>query len=155
MKVAIAGDSAGAPLVDVLAAYLATCSGTEVADLSHAAGDGGGAGEYYANVAERLATAVLNKEFDRGILVCGTGIGMAISANKVPGIRAALTHDNFSAVRAAKSNNAQIITMGARVIGSELAKNIVDAWLASDFDPQGSSAANVAAIDQLDSKYRK
>ncbi len=152
MKIAIAGDSAGAPLVDVLVAYLATCKGTEVADLSQAAG---GAPEYYANVAERLATAVANKEYERGILVCGTGIGMAISANKVPGIRAALTHDNFSAVRAAKSNNAQIITLGARVIGNELAKNIVDAWLASDFDPEGASAANVAAIDELDSKYRR
>lgn len=152
MKIAIAGDSAGAPLVDVLAAYLAGCAGTEVTDLSQASD---GAAEYYANVAERLATAIVNKEYDRGILVCGTGIGMAISANKVPGIRAALTHDNFSAVRAAKSNNAQIITLGARVIGNELAKNIVDAWLASDFDPQGASAGNVAAIDELDAKYRK
>ena len=152
MKIAIAGDSAGAPLVDVLVAYLATCKGTEVADLSHS---GSGAPEYYASVAERLATAVVNREYERGILVCGTGIGMAISANKVPGIRAALTHDNFSAVRAAKSNNAQIITLGARVIGNELAKNIVDAWLASDFDPNGASVANVAAIDQLDAKYRK
>ena len=78
-----------------------------------------------------------------------------MSANKVPGIRAALTHDNFSAVRAAKSNNAHIITLGARVIGTELAKNIVDAWLASDFDPNGASAGNVAAIDELDTKYKK
>ena len=152
MKIAIAGDSAGAPLVDVLVAYLATHKGTEVADLSHA---GSGASEYYASVAERLATAVANREYERGILVCGTGIGMAISANKVPGVRAALTHDNYSAVRAAKSNNAQIITLGARVIGNELAKNIVDAWLASDFDPHGASVANVAAIDELDAKYRK
>lgn len=152
MKIAIAGDSAGIPLVEVLAAYLATCKGIEVSDLSHAPA---GAAEYYASVAERLATAVVNKEYDRGILCCGTGIGMSISANKVPGIRAALTHDNFSAVRAAKSNDAQIITLGARVIGTELAKNIVDAWLASDFDPLGASAANVTAINDLDKKYRK
>jgi ribose 5-phosphate isomerase B len=58
-------------------------------------------------------------------------------------------------VRAAKSNNAQIITLGARVVGTELAKNIVDAWLASDFDPAGASAANVTAINDLDQKYRK
>ena len=152
MKIAIAGDSAGIPLVQVLAAYLATCKGVEVADLSHAPA---GAAEYYAGVAERLAIAVVNKEYERGILCCGTGIGMCISANKVPGIRAALTHDNFSAVRAAKSNNAQIITLGARVFGTELAKNIVDAWLASDFDPQGASAANVGAMNDLDKKYRK
>jgi RpiB/LacA/LacB family sugar-phosphate isomerase len=85
------------------------------------------------------------------VFFCGTGIGVAISANKVPGIRAAQTHDTYSAERAAKSNNAQVITMGARVIGSELAKAIVDMFLASDFDPQGSSAGNVAAIDRLDS----
>ena len=80
---------------------------------------------------------------------------MSISANKVPGIRAALTHDTFSAERAAKSNNAHIITLGARVIGPELAKTIVNAWLASEFDPQGASAGNVAAVDELDRKYRK
>src|SRR5690606_36019449 len=87
---------------------------------------------------------------DRAILFCGTGIGVCISANKVPGIRAALTHDTYSAERAAKSNNAQIITMGARVIGPELAKAIVDTWLESEFDPNGSSAENVKAIDRLD-----
>jgi len=74
-----------------------------------------------------------------------------ISANKVPGIRAALTHDTYSAERAAKSNDAQIITMGARVIGPELAKAIVDSWLNSVFDPNGPSAGNVEAINRLDS----
>ena len=68
----------------------------------------------------------------------------------MPGIRAALTHDTYSAERAAKSNNAQIITMGARVIGPELAKSIVDAWLASEFDAKGPSAGNVQAINRLD-----
>ena len=72
----------------------------------------------------------------------------------MPGIRAALTHDTYSAERAAKSNNAQIITMGARVIGPELAKAIVDAWLASDFDPKGASAANVDAIDRVEETFR-
>ena len=79
----------------------------------------------------------MDGDYERGILICGTGIGVCISANKVPGIRAALTHDTYSAERAAKSNNAQIITMGARVIGPELAKAIVDTWLASEFDPKG------------------
>ena len=152
MKIAIAGDSAGVALVDVLAAYLKTCKNVEVTDLSRSPT---GATEYYANIADRLAGAILNKEFERGILCCGTGIGMAMSANKVPGIRAALTHDTFSAERAAKSNNAHLITMGARVIGTELAKTIVNAWLASDFDPAGASAGNVEAIDALDRKYRK
>ena len=152
MKIAIAGDSAGVSLVEVLVSHLAGCKGVEVTDLSHM---GPNSSEYYANVADRVAKAILSNEFDRGILCCGTGIGMAMSANKVPGIRAALTHDTFSAERAAKSNNAHIITLGARVIGPELAKTIVNAWLASEFDPQGASAGNVAAIDALDTNYRK
>lgn len=152
MKIAIAGDSAGVALVEVLVAHLKGCKGVEVTDLSHSSD---GSSEYYANVADRLANAILANEYDRGILCCGTGIGMAMSANKVPGIRAALTHDTFSAERAAKSNNAHIITMGARVIGPELAKTVVNAWLASEFDPKGASAGNVQAIDELDAKYRK
>lgn len=142
MKIAIGADSAGRPLLDVIAAYLATKPTIEVCDLS----DSG----FYADIARRLAETILDGQNDRGILFCGTGIGVCISANKVPGIRAALTHDTYSAERAAKSNNAQIITMGARVIGPELAKAIVDIWLVSSFDPEGTSAANVAAINRLD-----
>ena len=107
----------------------------------------------YAQTAERVGLAITTKGFERGILFCGTGIGVCISANKVPGIRAALTHDTYSAERAAKSNNAQIITLGARVVGPELAKAVVDTWLASEFDSQGASAGNVQAIDALDKKY--
>ena len=146
MKVALGADSAGKPLLDVIAAHLARRSDLTVTDLSEPG--------FYADVAAKVAHAVLAGEHERGILFCGTGIGVCISANKVPGIRAALTHDTYSAERAAKSNNAQIITMGARVIGPELAKAIVDIWLASAFDPAGPSAANVAAIDRLDSGKR-
>jgi D-erythrulose 4-phosphate isomerase len=105
---------------------------------------------FYADLSAKVASAVMDGSAERAILCCGTGIGVCISANKIPGIRAALTHDTYSAERAAKSNNAQIITMGARVIGPELAKAIVDMWLASEFDPKGASADNVAAINRLD-----
>ncbi|MEI2299690.1 D-erythrulose-4-phosphate isomerase [Ensifer sp. MJa1] len=142
MKIAIGADSAGKPLLDVIAAHLGGRSDVEVVDLSQSG--------FYADLAQNLAQQVVEGKHDRGILFCGTGIGVCISANKVPGIRAALTHDTYSAERAAKSNNAQIITMGARVIGSELAKAIVDTWLASEFDPEGPSAGNVRAIDRLD-----
>ena len=152
MKIAVAGDSVGVLLSEVLAKHLEGVAGVEVVELSRLPSGGS---EYYANIAERVGQAILAGEYDRGILCCGTGIGMAISANKVPGIRAAQTHDTFSAERAAKSNNAHIITLGARVVGTELAKTIVNAWLASEFDPAGPSAANVAAIDDLDGKYRK
>lgn len=148
MIIVIGGDSAGKPLADVLAAHLAA-KGYTVIDL------GQETGELYASLAERGAKTILSGQATRGILCCGTGIGVAISANKVPGIRAAQVHDTYSAERAAKSNNAQIITLGARVVGAELAKVIAETFLASDFDPQGSSAANVAGIDQLDRTYAR
>ena len=147
MKIVVAADGAGKPLLDVIAAHLAGKSNLEVTDLSQPG--------YYADIADRAGIAVAKGEYEKGVLFCGTGIGMSISANKVPGVRAALTHDTYSAERAAKSNNAQIITMGARVIGPELAKAIVDAWLASAFDPNGPSARNVEAIDKLGEKYAK
>lgn len=78
-----------------------------------------------------------------------------MSANKIPGIRAAQCYDTYSAQRAALSNNAQIITMGARVVGPELAKSIAEAFLNNRFDPKSRSAGNVEAINQIDAKYNK
>lgn len=150
MRLAIAGDSAGEGLAKALAEHL---NGThEVALLSHT---DAGADAFYADLADRVCAAVLRGEHDRAILVCGTGIGVALSANKVPGIRAAQCHDTYSAERAALSNNAQVITMGARVVGVELAKAIAEAYLAQRFDPEGRSAGNVQAINDVDAKYRK
>lgn len=151
MKLAIAGDSAGSGLAKTLAEYLDGREGLEVSEVSSA--PSGTEEKYYANISDRVANGILDGTYDRAILVCGTGIGVALSANKVPGIRAAQTHDTYSAERAALSNNAQIITMGARVIGSELAKSVADAYLAQTFDPNGRSAGNVDAINALDEKY--
>ncbi|KFB09321.1 RpiB/LacA/LacB family sugar-phosphate isomerase [Nitratireductor basaltis] len=152
MKLIIAGDSAGAPLARALYDYLKDRDGLAVTEASDAPGGGT---EYYAELADRVCQGILEGNYDRAILCCGTGIGVCLSANKVPGIRAAQTHDTYSAERAALSNNAQIITMGSRVVGLELAKSIADHWLAQEFDPQGRSAANVQAIDALDAKYHQ
>jgi D-erythrulose 4-phosphate isomerase len=146
MKIALGADGVGKPLLDVILAHLAQRQDVTAVDLSGP--------PFYAEVAEKVGKAVVAGEYDRGILFCGTGIGVSISANKVPGIRAALTHDAYSAERAAKSNNAQIITMGSRVVGPEHAKYIVDVWLGAAFDPAGPSAANVAAVDRLDAHKR-
>ncbi len=148
MKIAIAGDSAGSGLAQVLAAHLK--ARFEVSEVSEPPE---GPDAFYANLSDRVASAVLAGTYDRAILVCGTGIGVSIAANKVPGIRAALCHDTYSAERAALSNNAQIITMGSRVIGPELAKAIAEAYLAQTFDPAGRSAGNVDAINAVDAKY--
>ena len=150
MKLAIAGDSAGAPLAKALAEPLPGKAGLEVSEVSNPPE---GAEKFYADLSDRVASGILDGTYDRAILCCGTGIGVCLSANKVPGIRAAQTHDTYSAERAALSNNAQIITMGARVVGSELAKSIAEAYLACEFDPNGRSADNVKAIDALDAKY--
>ncbi|MEO6299619.1 MAG: RpiB/LacA/LacB family sugar-phosphate isomerase [Paracoccaceae bacterium] len=148
MKLAIAGDSAGEGLAKVLADHLKSRF-----DVSEVSRTDAGAEPFYANLADRVASGVIASTYDKAILICGTGIGVCISANKVPGIRAALTHDTYSAERAALSNNAQIITMGARVIGIELAKAIADAYLAQTFDENGRSAGNVTAINEVDAKY--
>ena len=150
MKIAIAGDSAGEPLAKVVAQHLKDKH--EVSDISH---NPEASEKFYAHMADRVCSAVLAGEYDRAILFCGTGIGVALSANKVPGIRAAQCHDTYSAAKAATSNNAHVITMGARVIGPELAKDIADAFLSSFFDPDGRSAGNVAAINEVDAKYHK
>lgn len=150
MKLAIAGDSAGEPLAEALYEYL---RGREGLTIAHVSQPQDGSDEFYADLAARVGSSVISGDVDRAVLVCGTGIGVCISANKVPGIRAALTHDTYSAERAALSNNAQIITMGARVIGVELAKSVVDAWLVSEFDSAGRSAANVEAIDRVDARF--
>lgn len=117
---------------------------------------GANAGEVvlYPDVAKKVAEAVAKGEFERGILVCGTGIGMAITANKVPGIRAAVCHDPFSTERSRKSNDAQIMCMGERVIGVELAKYLVDIWLACEFSG-GGSAPKVDRIKEIEKSYQK
>jgi ribose 5-phosphate isomerase B len=140
MKIAIGSDEAGFEFKNKLAAY--------IEGLRHEVEDCGCYSEapvIYADIAVKVAEEVVEGRADRGILICGTGIGMAIAANKVPGIRAAQCHDTYSAERAAKSNNAGIITMGARVIGLELAKSIVKTYLES-FYKDGPSTPKIERI---------
>ncbi len=145
MRIAIGCDEAAYDLKEtVKAAILA--AGHSVEDYGTKAGETAA----YPDVAFAVAEDIAKGRHDRAVLLCGTGIGMAISANKVPGIRAAQTHDTYSAQRARGSNNAQIITLGARVVGSELAKSIVTAYLASEFEPARSGPK----VDRI-TKYEK
>jgi ribose 5-phosphate isomerase B len=104
-------------------------------------------------VAAAVAEAVARGRHDRALLVCGTGLGMAITANKVPGVRAVTAHDAYSAERARKSNDAQVLTMGARVIAPEAAEMVLEHWLASEFEG-GRSAPKVDKMNQVDARYR-
>ena len=104
----------------------------------------------YPHLAVAACQKVLDGEADRALLVCGTGLGVAISANKVPGIRAVTAHDSFSVERAIMSNDAQVLCMGQRVVGVELARRLAKEWLEYRFDPQSGSADKVKAINQYE-----
>ena len=144
--IAVAADDAGAPLKERLAYWLHQ-QGYEVKDF------GNGTDQDYPDVAAEVAEAVARGEHDRALLVCGTGLGMAITANKVPGVRAVTAHDAYSAERARKSNDAQVLTMGARVIAPEAAEMVLEHWLASEFEG-GRSAPKVDKMNQVDARYR-
>lgn len=106
----------------------------------------------YPHVAVDAARRVAGGDVDRGLLVCGTGIGVAISANKVPGVRASVGHDSYSVERLVKSNNAQVLTFGERVIGLELARKLASEWLDHTFDPQSNSAQKVDALSSYEKR---
>lgn len=104
----------------------------------------------YPKVAIEAAERVAHGDADRALLICGTGLGVAIAANKVAGIRAATAHDSFSVERSVLSNDAQVLTMGQRVVGIELARRLVREWLTYRFDPASASADKVAVIGEYE-----
>jgi ribose 5-phosphate isomerase B len=145
-SIAVGADDAGAPLKQRLASYLHQ-QGWEVEDF------GNGTDQDYPDVAAQVAEAVARGEHDRALLVCGTGLGMAITANKVPRVRAVTAHDPYSAARARESNDAQVLTMGARVIAPEAAEVVLEHWLASEFEG-GRSTPKVDKMKAVDARYR-
>jgi len=147
MRIAIGADNAGADLKNRLKARLEGRDGVDVTDFGV---PDAATGTAYPHIGLEVAKAVAAGEADRGLLVCGTGIGMAITANKVPGIRATVAHDSYSVERSVLSNNCQVLTLGARVIGPELAARLVDEWLTYAFDDTSASAAKVALIDGIE-----
>lgn len=144
MNIAIGCDEAAYDLKEILKRHL-EAAGALIDDYGVQAGQTA----LYPDVAVTVARKVAGGEYARAILLCGTGIGVCISANKVPGVRAAQAHDTYSASRARKSNDAQILCLGARVVGPELAKSIVDAWMDSEFEG-GRSSEKVERIQALE-----
>ncbi len=104
----------------------------------------------YPTIAIAAAELIARGEADRALLVCGTGLGVAIAANKVPGVRAVTAHDSFSVERAVLSNDAQVLTFGQRVVGLELARRLAKEWLTYRFDESSASAEKVAVIDEYE-----
>ena len=147
VPIIIGADHLGLPLKNALRDYLKEL-GYEVTDIGVNSEDP----VNYPDVAVELSEQIRNGKFTRGILVCGTGIGMAMTANKVPGVRAAVIHDAYSAERARASNDAQVATFGSLVIGVSAAKKMLDVWLENEFTVGGRSQPKVDLINALDKK---
>jgi ribose 5-phosphate isomerase B len=147
LRIAVGSDEAGVRYKDALAELLQNDDRVvEIIDVGKDIDED----TYYPHIAVAAARLITEGKVDRALLVCGTGLGVAISANKVPGIRAVTAHDSFSVERAVLSNDAQVLCMGERVVGLEVAKRLASEWLGYRFDPGSASAAKVAAIGEYE-----
>lgn len=148
MKIAVGSDSAGYDYKEVLKRDL---EGDERVSQVIDVGIRSGEDIDYPHIAVSAARLVATGSVDRALLVCGTGLGMAIAANKVKGVRAVSAHDSYSVERAVLSNNAQVLTFGQRVVGLELARRLAQEWVGYSFDPESRSAEKVSAIGSYES----
>jgi ribose 5-phosphate isomerase B len=147
LRIAVGADNAGLDYKELLKADLnADERVAEVIDVGVGADDA----TTYPHIGVAAARLVAAGTADRALLVCGTGLGVAISANKVKGVRAVTAHDSFSVERAVLSNNAQVLCMGQRVVGIELARRLVREWVGYEFDTSSASADKVEAINSYD-----
>lgn len=147
MKVAIGCDPNAMSLKNLIKDTLLS-NGYEVADY-------GSDDVIYGNTALKVALAVSGKECDRGVLFCGTGLGMSLAANKVPGAYAVVCGDKYSLERSVLSNNANILAIGSQVMGVELAKKNVLDWLNLEYIPGGRSESKIERIYAIESEYMK
>lgn len=150
MKIAIGSDHGGFKLKEEIKEFLLS-AGYEVKDF----GTNSEESIDYPDIAYPLAKAVAKGEYDRGILICGTGIGMSLVANKVKGIRAALCSDIYSAKYSVKHNNANILTFGGRVLGSGLAKEMIKVWIEEKFSEEERHIRRVEKILKLEERWEK
>ncbi|MGB9593471.1 MAG: ribose 5-phosphate isomerase B [Anaerolineae bacterium] len=150
MKIAIGADHAGVDLKDAICQHL-QAQGHDVQDFgtrSHESTD-------YPDYARPVAEAVAAGQFDRGILICGTGQGMVMTANKVRGIRAAVCLDTYSARMSREHNNANVLCLGGRVVGPGLALDIVDIWLRTEFSDSPRHQRRVDKIAEVEQAHRR
>lgn len=149
-KIAIASDHAGFRLKEDLKKYLAE-KGYEYEDFGANSEDSAD----YPDFAEKVAECILEKKFERGILICSTGIGMSIAANKFPGIRAAVCYDLETAKLSRHDNDSNVLALGGRKINPELAKMIVSIWLTTDFEAGGRHERRVDKIGHIEARFLK
>jgi RpiB/LacA/LacB family sugar-phosphate isomerase len=150
MRVAVGSDHAGFEMKQSILAYVQRL-GHEVLDV----GTHDASPSDYPDNAEALAMAILNNQADRGVLICGSGVGASIAANKVPGIRAGVCHDCYSAHQGVEHDNMNVLVMGARVIGIEVAYNLVEIFLDAQFSCEERHLRRVAKLQKLENKFRQ
>ncbi len=148
MNLAIGSDHAGFDLKQRLADDLrkAGHSVTDVGADSDAPSD-------YPDFAEKIAKVVLSGQAERGILICGSGVGASVAANKIPGIRAGLCHDHYSAHQGVEHDNTNVLVIGARIIGIETARDVVNAFLSAKFSTEERHRRRVGKIADIEKRY--
>lgn len=151
LRIVVGCDSAGVSYKNAILKDLKSDS-THVANVHDVGVPSSSDNTAYPHVAVDAAKLVASGEYDRAVLICGTGLGVAISANKVPGIRAVTAHDSYSVERAILSNDAQVLCMGERVVGLELARRLVKEWIGYRFDVSSASKDKVDAITEHERK---
>lgn len=147
MKIAIGCDHGGYEMKELIKKHLQE-KGFDIKDF----GTDSTASTDYPDFAKAVGEAVVAEEFDRGILICGTGIGISIAANKIPGVRCALVGDCFSAKATRQHNDTNVLALGGRVLGPGLALEIVDIWIGSDFEG-GRHQNRIDKITDIETKY--
>jgi len=150
MRIVVGADHAGYELKQVIAAYLRHL-GHEVIDKGTHSDDP----VDYPDYAEAVALAIVNDEAERGVLVCGSGVGASVAANKIPGIRAGLCHNTYAARQGVEHDDMNVLVLGARVIGVEMARELVDTFLRAKFNGEERHRRRVAKIKALEGRYRK
>ena len=150
MRIAIGADHAGFEMKRDLGGYLAGC-GHDVLDM----GTHGTAPVDYPDISESVAQAVRDGRAERGIVVCGSGAGAAIAACKIPGIRASVVHDGYSARQSVEHDNLNVLCLGSRVIGGALARTLVDTFVAASFSGEERHVKRLAKIDAIEARYSR
>lgn len=150
MRVAVGADHAGFEMKRDLAGTLAQ-QGHEILDL----GTHSSATVDYPDIAEAVATAVRNGQVDRGVLVCGSGAGVAVAASKFPGVRAAVCHDCYTARQAVEHDDVNVLCIGARVVGPALVRTLAETFLAATFDAEERHLRRLAKIDAIESRFAR
>jgi RpiB/LacA/LacB family sugar-phosphate isomerase len=150
MRIVVGADHAGFDLKEILAAYLRHL-GHQVIDVGTNSDDP----VDYPDFAEALSKVVVQGQAERGVLICGSGVGTSVAANKIPGIRAGLCHNTYSARQGVEHDDMNVLVLGARVIGIEMARELVDHFLSAKFNGEERHRRRVEKIKALEKRYEK